>query len=52
MMTCQDWMSGYSLATSSKVRLRNPSVSLMMFDLVAQATLLRPSLRANSKASL
>ena len=51
MMTCQLSMSGYSLATASKVRLSMPSVIFMMFDLVAQATDLRPSDRANSNAS-
>ena len=39
-MMCQDSISGYSGAISSKVRLSMPSVSFMMFDLVAQATLL------------
>ena len=47
-ITCQASMSGYSGAISSKVRLSSPSVSFMMFDLVAQATLVRPSARANS----
>ena len=41
-------MSGYSLAISSKVRLSVPSVIFMMLLFVAQATLLRPSERANS----
>ena len=50
-MMCQDSMSGYSGAISSNVRFSMPSVSFMMFDLVAQATLVRPSARANSNAS-
>ena len=48
MMCCAS-MSGYSGATSSNVRLSVPSVSFMMFDLVAQWTVVRPSARANSK---
>ena len=43
-------MSGYSGAISSKVRFISPSVSFMMFALVAQARLVRPSARANSNA--
>ena len=37
-ITCQASISGYSGAISSNVRLSKPSVSFMMFDLVAQAT--------------
>jgi len=48
MMMCWASMSGYSGAISSNVRLSRPSVSFMMFDLVAQWTVVRPSARANS----
>ncbi len=51
MMMWLDSMSPYSGAMASKVRLSSPSVSFMMLALVAQATRLRPSERANSKAS-
>ena len=50
MMRCCASMSGYSGAISSKVRLSIPSVIFMMFDFVAQWTVVRPSARASSNA--
>ena len=50
MMRCWASMSGYSGASSSKMRLNMPSVSLRMLALVAQVTLRRPSRWASSKA--
>ncbi len=49
---CLDLMLGYCGANSSKVRWSNPSVSFMMFALVAQCTLFRPSASAYAYASL
>ena len=50
MIRCSAAISGYSAESSSKVRLKRPSVSFMMFALVAQVTFARPSRRASSKA--
>ena len=50
MIRCSATISGYSAESSSKTRLKRPSVSFMMFALVAQVTLRRPSRRASSKA--
>ena len=50
MIRCSAVISGYSALSSSKVRLKRPSVSFMMLALVAQVTFRRPSRRASSKA--